>query len=237
VSAARNVGWRAARARMVMFLGDDILADRDLLQEHLRWHKRHPDERVGVLGHVRWARELELTAFMRWLEHGTQFDYHTIQGSEAGWGHFYTSNISVKRPLLERAGGFDEEHFPFLYEDLDLGYRLSGLGLRLLYNRRARAAHLHQTDLEEWRGRMAATAPAERRWVRLHPHLRPYFYERFSAAAARPTARGRTGRYLLRWVPTWMPWLGRRVWGNATIYYRQQLAPAFLQAWQDADAP
>jgi GT2 family glycosyltransferase len=236
VSAARNVGWRAARAPIVMFLGDDILGDRDLLEQHLRWQACHPDERVGVLGHVRWARELELTPFMRWLEHGTQFDYHTIPGSEASWGHFYTSNVSVKRALLERAGGFDEQHFPFLYEDLDLGYRLSDLGFRLLYNRRARAQHLHQTDLAEWRRRMAATALAERQWVALHPQLRPYFYEHFSAAAAHPVARGRTGRYLLRWVPTWMPWLGRRVWTNATIYYRQQLGPAFLQAWREAEA-
>jgi glycosyltransferase involved in cell wall biosynthesis len=237
VSAARNVGWRAARAPIIMFLGDDILGDRNLLEQHLRWQVRHPDERVGVLGHVRWARELKLTPFMRWLEHGTQFDYHTIRGREAGWGHFYTSNVSVKRALLERAGGFDEQHFPFLYEDLDLGYRLSDLGFQLLYNRRARAQHLHQSDLAEWRRRMAATARAERQWVTLHPQLRPYFYERFSAAAAQPVARGRTGRYLLRWVPPWMPWLGRRVWTNATIYYRQQLGPAFLQAWREAEAP
>jgi GT2 family glycosyltransferase len=236
VSAARNAGWRAAQAPIVLFLGDDILADRQLLREHLRWHEQHPDERIGVLGHVRWAHELDVTPFMRWLEHGMQFNYPTIQGIEAGWGHFYTSNVSVKRSVLESVGGFDEQRFPFLYEDLDLAYRLSDLGFRLLYNRRARAEHLHQSTLEEWKRRVAATAPAERQWVELHPQLRPYFYERFSAAASRPPHRGRTGRLLLRWVPGWTPWLGRRVWGNATIYYRQQLAPAFLEAWRQEEA-
>ena len=233
VSAARNDGWQAAQAPLVMFIGDDILADPTLLAEHLAWHERHPDERVGVLGHVRWADDIEVSAFMRWLEHGTQFDYPTIDGEEAGWGRLYTSNVSLKRALLERAGGFDEENFPFLYEDLDLGYRLSELGLRLLYNPAARAQHLHHSTVEEWRSRMANTARAEHRFVTLHPGLEPWFRNRMADVMRHPPARGRTGRHLLRWVPPGTPWLGPKVWGNATLYYRQQLAPAFLQAWDE----
>jgi glycosyltransferase involved in cell wall biosynthesis len=57
-SAARNLGWREASAPLVLFLGADILPAPTLVAEHLSWHERHPDERVGVLGRVRWAREL-----------------------------------------------------------------------------------------------------------------------------------------------------------------------------------
>src|SRR5207249_11086277 len=52
VSAARNDGWRAATAPIVMFLGDDILAARDLLAQHLAWHGRHPEETTAVPGDV-----------------------------------------------------------------------------------------------------------------------------------------------------------------------------------------
>lgn len=234
VGAARNAGWRAARAPIVLFMGDDILGAPRLLREHMSWHEEHPDVRVGVLGHVRWARELRVTPFMRWLEHGLQFNYPSIDGIDAGFGHFYTANVSLKRAMLERVGGFDEERFPFLYEDIELGYRLYLDGFRLLYNRRADAEHLHPTTIEQWRGRMRATAAAERTWVAMRPEFEAYFHDRFLDAAQRAPHRGRLGRALLPFVAPSTPWLGERVWTRASIYYRQQLAPAFLEGWEEA---
>lgn len=231
VSAARNTGWRAAQSPLVMFLGDDILASRRLLEEHLDWHGTRDRPDVGVLGHVRWASEIKVTAFMQWLERGYQFDYGAIQGDEASWAHFYTANISLPRALLEDVGGFDEERFPFLYEDLDLGYRLNERGFTLLYNRRATAEHLHPTTVGEWRNRMAATATAERRWVSHHPDMPAYFHDRFADAMRRGPSSGRAAR-LLRWVPPNAPVIGRPIWKRGDAYYRQQLAPAFLEQWE-----
>jgi GT2 family glycosyltransferase len=233
VSSARNAGWRAAGTRLVLFLDDDVLPSPGLLAQHLSWHRDAPASEVGVLGHVRWAPEVRVTPFMRWLEHGVQFDYVNIRGTDAGWGRFYTANISLKRAILERVGGFDEEELPFMYEDLDLGYRLNHLGFRLLYNRRAVGDHLHVTDLDEWRRRVRLIAPAERRFVSLHPDVKPYFHRMFSTAASRPRARGR-GTRLVGVVPRWVPWLGPRVWASADLFFRQALAPHFLDAWEAA---
>jgi GT2 family glycosyltransferase len=234
-SPARNVGWRAAEAPLVLFLDDDILPERWLLSEHLAWHRRHPEESVGVLGHVRWADELKVTPFMRWLEHGIQFDYPNIHGAEAGWGRFYTANASVKRALLARVSGFEEERLPFGYEDLDLAYRMSRHGFRLLYNRRASAEHLHPMDLAFWRRRMERIAFAEREFVRLHPEIPPYFHDLCSEAARAPAPRGR-GVRLAPIVPRWLPWLGPRVWASVDRFYRHALAEPFLDAWREADA-
>ena len=55
-SASRNAGWREARAPIVLFLGDDILAAPDLLARHVDRHASAGGERCGVLGLVRWAR-------------------------------------------------------------------------------------------------------------------------------------------------------------------------------------
>ena len=236
VSAARNAGWRAAQAPLVMFLGDDIVAAPDLLERHLVRHERDGGPLVGVLGHVDWHRELDITPFMRWLEHGIQFNYPSIAGDEAHWGHFYTANISLPRAALELVGGFDEQRFPFLYEDLDLGERLFARGFRLLYEPAARAEHWHQTTIDEWRGRMAATARAEHAWVTLHPELPPYFRELMAEAADRPPSNGRAAR-LVGVVPRDAPWLGRRVWERADVWFRQQLAPAFLAAWDEVSRP
>jgi glycosyltransferase involved in cell wall biosynthesis/GT2 family glycosyltransferase len=233
-SAARNLGWRQATGDVVLYLGDDMVGHPRLLEEHLRRHEREAEDWVGVLGHVAWSPEVRVTPFMRWLEKGTQFDFASINGTTAGFGHFYTSNVSLKRAALEAVGGFDEERFPFHYEDLELGYRLFERAFKLIYERGARVQHLHQITLEGYRARMAGVAEAEMRWVELHPDLSPHYRDRMAEAADRPPYQGRTGRRLLRFVPESTPWLGRRVWENATFYYRQQLAPAYLEAWDRA---
>jgi GT2 family glycosyltransferase len=234
-SAARNTGWRDARGRLVLFLGDDMLPSRDLIAEHLAWHERHPEDEVAVLGRVRWARSLRVTSFMRWLEHGMQFDYPSIEGVDAGWGRFYTANVSLKRSLLELGGGFDED-FPIMYEDLDLARRLHDRGLRLLYNRGAAVEHDHAATIEGWRERMKVVAAAERRFTEKHPDVEPYFLPRFEHLATLPPAHGR-GAKLARWIPRDAPLIGRPVWQSADVYYGQQLAPAFLDAWRASGRP
>ena len=231
-SAARNAGWRAAGSDLVLFLGDDILPRPGLLAGHLARHSADPGDEVGVLGHIRWAPELGRSAFMVWLDHGMQFDYPSIEGDDAGWGRFNTANASVKRALLEQAGGFDET-LPFLYEDLDLARRAHDRGFRLLYERNAVGEHLHRPTLDGWRRRMELVAPAERRFVRKHPEVAPYFYEMLARASAAPAARGRAAP-LIRWIPRSFPVLGERAWGSADAFYRQQLAPPFLRAWEAA---
>jgi GT2 family glycosyltransferase len=233
VSAARNAGWRTARGGLVLFMNDDMLLRPDALAEHLETHAREPGEGVGVLGSIVWSSEIRVTPFMRWLEEGIQFDYDSLPGEEASWAHFYASHASVKRALLERVGGFDEERFPFLYEDLDIGYRMRDHGFRLLYNRRAVGEHLHATGIADWRKRMAATARAERTWVTAFPEHPAYFHDRFSEALEGPPG-SRLAARAIGLVPKHAPLLGRRLWASADRWYSRQLAPAFLDAWRES---
>lgn len=228
VAAARNAGWRAATAPLVLFLGDDILADPGLVAGHLAAHGRWPQESVAVLGNVRWAAELKVTAFMRFLEEGAQFDYAHMQAGDVGWGRLYTSNVSFKRSLLAAVDGFDES-FTFGYEDLELGRRLHDRGLRLVYEPALGAEHLHPTTLADWERRMAAAAPAERAMVARHPDVAPYFHDalrgwrgqRSSARAAR----------LADVVPARLPVVGPRVHAAARAHWKVTLADAFFSGW------
>jgi GT2 family glycosyltransferase len=233
-SASRNRGWRAAQSELVLFLGADILPSRSLVSEHLSWHVRHPAPEVAVLGSVRWARSLKVTPFMRWLEYGIQFGYAGIQGDTAGWGHFHTANVSLKRELLERAGGFDES-FPFLYEDMDLSYRLHQTGFTLLYDPGAEGEHHHPTTLDDYRPRIAEVARAERRFVAKHPELDPYFHDRFATAGGMSPRHGRARA--LSFIPYDTPLLGKWVWRRIDAHYKQELAPTFLAAWAAAEDP
>jgi GT2 family glycosyltransferase len=232
VSYARNLGWQTAAYPVVLFLGDDIVPAAETLERHLALHDEHPGDDVGVLGHVQWARELKRTAFMVWLDHGIQFNYPSIRGREAGPGHLYTANVSLKRAALERVDGFDAERFPFGYEDIDLGIRLFENGFRLIYEPRASGEHLHEPDLDRWKARMRTQAIAERAWIERHPGEEPYFHNRFSAALRLGPRRGRLGQALLPYVPRSAPFIGERVWENADVYFRQQLGRPFLDSWE-----
>lgn len=233
-SAARNAGVAASNGTVILFLDDDVLPDPVLVEAHLDAHAAHPEPELGVLGHVRWADRLRVSAFMRWVDRGIQFDYAGITGNRAGWGQFYTANASVKREMLERVGGFDAVRFPFGYEDLDLALRMSHAGFELLFEPRASAQHLHPMTLDFWRVRVRRVAAAERQFCAVHPEIEPHFHRVFSKAMIAPRASGR-GRALLRWVDSATPLVGRRAWISADLYYRQQLAPHFFEAWEAAD--
>ena len=234
LSANRNAGWRAARSPLVLFTDNDTIPVRRFVSEHLAWHRRHPADEVAVVGHVRWARELTVTPFMRWLDHGIQFNFSSIDGIEPGWAALYGANASLKRAFVARVDGFDEDRFPYLYDDLDFAYRARQHGLRVLYNRRAVVDHLRPgMTLDFWKQKVRRLAAAERQFTRVHPDFRPWFHDKFSDAARRPPARGR-GVRLVRLVPPGVPWLGPRVWTSAGLYFRQALAPDFLEAWEEA---
>jgi len=234
LSANRNTGWREAQAPVVLFTDNDTIPVPEFVDEHLAWHARSPEDEVAVVGHVRWAPELKLTPFMRWLDEGVQFDYGSISGTEAAWAHLYGANSSVKKRLLERVGGFDEERLPYLYEDLDWAYRASKHGLRVLYNRKALVDHVRPgMTLEFWKEKMQRIAAAERQFVAIHPELKPSLYERFKAVERPPQVRDRSVR-AARFVPEWVPGLGPLVWARARLTFVQELAPHFLDGWRRA---
>jgi GT2 family glycosyltransferase len=233
LSANRNTGWREARAPVLLFTDNDTIPVPALVSEHLARHREHPEPEVAVAGHIRWAPELEVTPFMRWLDQGLQFNFGSIAGTEAGWGNLYGANSSIKRAMIERVGDWDEERLPYLYDDLDWSYRASKQGLRVLYARSAIVDHVRpDMTLEFWKSKMRRSAYTERQFIAKHPELEPWFFRMFSYAASLPKARGRAAR-LTRYVPRSVPWIGPRVWGAADLYWKQQLAPHFLEAWDE----
>lgn len=226
VSAARNAGWRAAAAPVVVFLGDDMLAEPQLLATHAAIHERDPRDEVAGQGHVRWADELERTPFMALLDRGNwQFDFPPENAQDAHWPQLYSCNLSIKRALLERSGGFDED-FTWGYEELELARRLHDLGLVLRWAPQARTEHLHAPTLPAWRDRMRRVARAERQMVERHPDIEPFFAQRAEQIVARGgRGRGRRLVVLLPGVP--------RIRESAFRANERELAEAFLSAWRE----
>lgn len=236
LSANRNTGWQAARAPVVLFTDNDTIPVPSLVSRHIRHHREHPEFNVAVAGHVRWAQGLKVTPFMKWLDRGVQFNYDAVHGDEGHWALLYGANSSIKVELLRRTGGYDEERLPYLYEDIDFGYRAREHGLRVIYDRDAIVDHWRPMDIEVWKSRAPMLAATEWQFTQMHPDIEPWFFNMFSDADARASAPGQRARKLARFVPPWVPWLGPKVWETADLQWRKEIAPHFLEAWEKAKA-
>jgi GT2 family glycosyltransferase len=138
-AAARNTGIDAAVGRCVLFLGDDVFAEPNLLEEHLAAHDQRPQ--TAVVGP--YERDgAGLSALL--AEYVDTCRFRRIRDPDnASWRFFYTGNASVERETLLRAGGFDENFVGYAWEDMDLGVRLEKIGCRIVYHPPARATHHH----------------------------------------------------------------------------------------------
>lgn len=147
VAVARNTGWRAAQADLILFLDDDIVARPRLLDEHLKAQRASPG--TVVLGRFSPDTSSRRTAWTRYDELVQEKKYAALESTEAPSGiRLYTGNVSMPRAALEAAGGFDST-LP-RNEDVDLGLRLQDLGYRFVFAPAADGLHLGYRDFEGW---------------------------------------------------------------------------------------
>ena len=168
-SGAKNSGLRAATGQIVMFMDDDAIATPGLVERHRRHHAAHPEKHEALLGHVTWSPEIEVTPHMHWLENGgPMFAFNDIDDPQnVTWRMLYTTNVSLKRDFLEP---FDEE-LP-IYEDAELGFRLSKRGLRLRHDPGALVHHLRTETPERTERRMEEVGASAAILYAKHPDLR-----------------------------------------------------------------
>ena len=171
---ARNLGIKSAINEIIILLDGDIIASKNLLTEHLEWHQKFSGENFAMVGHISWSSKLKITSFMYWLEHGGgQLDFDKLKHSqEIDYKHFYTGNASFKRNFFLKNGLFDEDFGREMYEDLELAYRFKKKGLKVFYNKKAKAYHYHQTDIKKYSKRMIAVGKGARILFKKHPELK-----------------------------------------------------------------
>jgi GT2 family glycosyltransferase/glycosyltransferase involved in cell wall biosynthesis len=176
--AARNLGLTRTRGELVLFIGDDIIADERLLENHLLAHAQHPEPGAAVLGHIDWPPWLVPTPVMDYVcgEGGLQFWYYYIPDLPAlDYRFFYTSNISLKRSFLveafEAGLRFDPCFRYAAFEDSELAYRLESRGLTIHYDKDALAYHDHWMDLESFARREYNVGQMAVVFYRKHPKI------------------------------------------------------------------
>jgi len=163
-AAARNLAIREARGDLVLFTDDDVVPSSTLVEEHAKWHRQNPDPGVAVLGYITWHPEVHPTPFMKWLIWaGPLLNLRECaRRKELGFEFFYTGNLSLKAEFLRKNGMFDEDFQSYGCEDLELGYRLTRKGLRLIYNPRAVGYHYKRMSFADACRRAELASAAEK---------------------------------------------------------------------------
>jgi len=169
---ARNLGVQQVAEDLVFFLGDDVIPGRDCVAEHLAAHRGAVSPRA-IVGFTDWRRsEMKVTPALEMVNReGHQFGFaHMQPEQEVPFTCFYTSNISLPRALLGNAP-FDPEFAAYGWEDIELGYRLSRGGLKLVYHPAAAAEHLHPMTLVDLFARQRLVGRGLCTLRKLHPEL------------------------------------------------------------------
>lgn len=173
-ASARNRAVAMSQGERILFLGDDIVPEADLLMRHVARARREMDSRrVAVLGHTTWHPYMRTTPFLRHInENGPQFGYsHIPDPNDVHFTHFYTSNVSISRGLWDSVGGFDITFPSAAWEDIEFAYRARTRGLRIVYESSARGLHLHPTSVRSVLRRQQAVGQAAAILLSKHPEL------------------------------------------------------------------
>ncbi len=171
-SAARNRGIARAESNLILFIGDDILAEPNFVSEHLKFHEENLEKNKAALGLT--VPQLENQTdptFVKWIhESGIQFAYGQITENQVlDYRFFYTSNISLKKELL-LAEPFNESFTGWGFEDSELGLRLQEkFSLQLIYQPKAKAWHTELFNETKVCQRLRSSAKNLKKFQELHP--------------------------------------------------------------------
>ncbi|HWT67051.1 MAG TPA: glycosyltransferase family 2 protein [Terracidiphilus sp.] len=168
LAAARNSGFRASHADVVLFLDDDMLCDTRLVEEHLKAHAEGP---VVVLGTILVSTESARTLATECIAREWSPESMVLR-PDATWQEipFVFGNTSIARDLLEATGGFDERFL--MREDLELGYRLLQRGAKYRAVPAAISHHAYDKTASRLLRDAEAFAVSDVLFAQMHPENR-----------------------------------------------------------------
>ena len=143
----RNEALRAARGDIVVFLNDDVWVTPGFVRAHVAAHARYA-EPVAVLGLVEQSTQMPQTPFIQWYQPFAYDEIASRAGQFVDWRYHWSMNLSLPREvMLTRNLVFHEDWAEIGHEDVELGYRWTRAGYRVVFEPAAWGEHFHPHDL------------------------------------------------------------------------------------------
>ena len=154
-NAARNLGIKKARGEIVFFTGDDIILDKNLLKEHMKYHIKF--EEIVIVGRTLPWPEFVETPFRKFNKERSLIHYKKLKNQKndlKGAHCFSAGNASLPRKIFLAVGLFDEDLAKYGWQDIEFGYRLEKKKIKRMFNENAIAYHYHYLDLKMYCARL-----------------------------------------------------------------------------------
>ncbi len=141
-AAARNKGVLAARGDIVLFTDADCVPDRNWISEMAGTFQQDPHI-VGVKGAYR-------TLQREWVARFVQYEYedkYDRMKKQDYIDFIDTYSAGFRKEIFLKTGGYDTAFPLACAEDVELSFRLSAEGYRMVFNPEARTCHIHPATL------------------------------------------------------------------------------------------
>ncbi len=152
LASARNHGLFMATGEVLLFLDDGDIADPGLFEAHVEMHRRLHDKELGVLGYTRLDPAVAADPLMHFVTDVgcLLFSYPDLKdGDILDFTHFWGGRSSCKRSLLLDHGVFNQA-LRSGCEDVELGFRLSRHGFKVVYSQRAVSTRVERIGFEDF---------------------------------------------------------------------------------------
>lgn len=124
---ARNIGSKSAKGGILFFVDSDVCVQEDTLAKIDGEFARNPDVDAVMGSYDDWPSARNFMSQYRNLMH-----HYVHQKSRREAVTFWAGCGAIRRTIFLEFGGFDEAYRSPAIEDIELGYRLSGAGRKLV---------------------------------------------------------------------------------------------------------
>lgn len=210
-AGGNNAGWRASHGEIVVFLNPDTRVTPSFIHELIA--PLTSDGSIGITGAKIFYPDSRILQHAGGILYPNAMSDHYGVGQEDR-GQFDTpkdvdyvtgAGFAIRRALLEKLDGFDEDYFPAYFEETDLCVRVRRAGYRIVYEPKAVLYHYESVSLTvnspafhrlyqrmrirfllknyspgDWLKRFL---PFEARWMLREPRARGHRREQFRAYA------------------------------------------------------
>lgn len=137
-SAALNAGFEAADGTIMIRCDDDLVPDQHFVERHA---KAHEGRDVGVVGLYRNLYPETTYADIYGRAWDLRFRAEAYSTAPDRTWQYWAGNCSVTRRRWMDVGPYDVTFRSYGWEDVDWGYRLANLGVRVVLDRELETEH------------------------------------------------------------------------------------------------
>lgn len=187
LSASRNVGARLGTGEFILFLDDDIVVEPNYVMGHIEILASATN--IATVGSLRFPPELTKdNNLMKYLSsrelRQRNFSQDFLQDLDP---QYLGGGIcGMRKSDYIKVNGFNETYLFYGGEDVDMGYSLRSLGVRILYAPNAKADHYDTVTIDRYRSKYIESG---REGIKLMLTRNPNFFKNSAIHYLLPVAK------------------------------------------------